>query len=161
MRIKKLILVLFIFCLKSSLFCQRVISKDSLSGFYEREGVIFDSSSTIYFYLPSNTNHRFTPTFGDIKDAENLFFNKFDSLRNIGNVKKYYRNYGRQYLGFITVTGNKCVLIQLLNFDIPQKQIDAIYKNFKTRFIIGAGDYFEQNCLIVIVDLTNRRISLF
>lgn len=72
-----------------------------------------------------------------------------------------YRNYGRQYLGFVTFSGKKIVLIQLLNFDITDAQLKNVYKDFHSRFIIGAGEFFERNCAIVLVDLNKESVSSF
>lgn len=129
--------------------------------------VIFDSSTVTYFRLPAYVSHKFTPDVQDILTAEKIFFEEYNLpaldhfSRKKRSIKKIYRNYGRQYLGFVTFSGEKLVLIQLLNFDITSAQLKNVYKDFHSRFIVGAGDFFERNCVIVLVNLTEESVSPF
>lgn len=156
----------YLFCIKS-VSSQVVIPDEITSKLYNKEGVIFDSATVIYFRLPAYVSHKFTPEVDDVLMAERIFIDKY-KLPGIGHsskkkksIKKMYRNYGRQYLGFVTFSGKKIVLIQLLNFDITDAQLKNVYKDFHSRFIIGAGEFFERNCVIVLVDLNKESVSSF
>jgi len=62
----------YLFCIKS-VSSQVVVPNEITSKLYNKEGVIFDSATVIYFRLPAYVSHKFTPEVDDVLMAERIF----------------------------------------------------------------------------------------
>lgn len=150
----------------------------SLEDYYRGESVIFEKS-----YVPpfnrSDFKVSFTPTKEQIKEVEKILIEQYnssktrmvDSLRKknpnenlvypkpIKNVKKKLCKYKRQYVGYITETGDTIVSINLLNFKNKRKA-NKYFSNWKTEYIVGFDGFYYDNMEYFNANLTNDKLSV-
>lgn len=149
----------------------------TITDYYCGEGVIFDDTTRIPFAI-DDYYKSYTPTTSDIIKAEKILFENYYSYRtnvlkhfkydevlikkylkekykNPKNVKKKYKHYNRQYLGYITNTNDTIVYIGLLNFK-NKKKAEEHFQNWKERIIVGFGDFSNKNIDFYNVNLTKK-----
>lgn len=105
-----------------------------------------------------------------IESVEEVFHKQFyDLLSNDDRIKwssipenprKHYRKYNRQYIGYSTTAGDTIVLINLLNFSKKGKA-KKMFPTWKQEFVIGFGEFYEKNTLLITVNLTRHKLSFF
>lgn len=67
----------------------------------------------------------------------------------------YFKNYTRQYYGFIGSDNDKWAIVNLLNFKGINKEY---YPNWESELILGLGDFYEINTRRFYVNITNEEI---
>jgi hypothetical protein len=88
-----------------------------------------------------NLKHRYTPTIDDVTKTEEIFNNKYNELqgKNV-DVKKFFRCWVRQYVGLTDSSGNRNIIVQLIENKKPQKINKLLGKNWETDFVIYFSD---------------------
>jgi hypothetical protein len=107
---------------------------------YKEKGVIFDKDYIIGIDMV-NLKHRYTPTIDDVTKTEEIFNNKYNELqgKNV-DVKKFFRCWVRQYVGLTDSSGNRNIIVQLIENKKPQKINKLLGKNWETDFVIYFSD---------------------
>jgi hypothetical protein len=135
----------------------------SNSELFAGEAVVFTQKFKQPIQLPKDAEV-FTPSQEDIITAEyilSLRYNKdVAGAEKRDNTKKRYWRYNRQYLGFIDASGEKHILINLLNFKHKKKAAKQ-FEGWRHTFFIGFGEYYEKNSIRLSANLTKQRLSLF
>lgn len=163
------LLAVIIMCFQyQACFCQVLIPKDSTGKIYVPHGVIFGEAYNINFNLSMS---RYTPSISEIILAETIFLDQFNitlskDKRTLGfvpirNVRRKFKKYGRQYIGFVDSLQNHLVFIQLLNLNNSQKNINRSFNNWHQKFITGTGDFFESNTSRYLIDLGKREMRIY
>ncbi len=132
---------------------------------YSGESVVFTQEYNPPLVL-NNSKGLFTPSIAEIEQAEKILFNRYnkdlilDSLyTHIKNVQKKYKRYNRQYLGYLDDSGDKIILINLLNFR-KKKIAKEKFKGWNEEYIIGFGEYYEKNSVRYDVNLARGSLKL-
>lgn len=149
-----------------SLLAQEVLPVDSTKKIYKPKGIIFHKYPNLY---KSENRIDMTLTLSEVLKAESIFFSKYNKIEKIDyaarnltakQVRKKYFNYARQYYGFTDTVGARYLYIQLLNFNISNKEKRLFFSDWENRFVMGYGGFFEINKRLFIVDLTNQKVDL-
>jgi hypothetical protein len=158
---KEKIMVLLVFIAIVEGFSQQAIEYRNASLF-KGKGVIFSDSFEPRFKVPAGAVI-YTPKESDIILAESILENSFDQgiapVREKFDKRRIFRNYNRQYVGFILPSGEPLILINLLNFRC-EKKAHQMFDGWEETFIIGHGSYYEQNTIIISVYLKSQILSL-
>lgn len=143
--------------------------KVKLKEFYNGAGIIFPEEYNLIFEVP-NLEKRFTPKVDDLKIAESLLCDQYNNAYTsdqrtikfevVENVRRKFRNYNRQYIGYINQDQERVILIHLLNFS-SKKNIRRHFQNWENEYIIGFGDFYEKNVVTFKANLTKKRLELF
>lgn len=132
------------------------------SSLFKKEGVIFTKDYKPRFKTPAGAVI-FTPHKADIALAEKILKDNFDQEIGWGRKKlsmdKIFKNYNRQYMGFLLPSGETLIIINLLNFKCRRKAKE-MFHGWEESFIIGHGSYYEQNSIIISVYLNQQRLVL-
>lgn len=75
----------------------------------------------------------------------------------IKNPKKYFRHYYRQYVGYVNVTGDSIVVVNLLNFKNKIKAKKLFY-DWKYYLNDGVGGSYEKNRDVFVLNLNKNCI---
>ena len=144
-----------------------IIRIDSLYKYY---GVIIDSSNGMAIKIEAFKD-RFTPDINEVVNAEVIFLqsyneaNKASPVRSnakyIFDVKREFRKYNRQYVGFIDIHGNPNIIINL--FDYSKKRIvnREIGDSWKRSFVIVFAEQPPFAILTYRVNLKEKRLYAF
>lgn len=167
----------FIFIL-GSLICysqenSELIKLEGHKGNY----VVFNKNYKAPFYI-SNFEKSFTPTLKQIKSAENLLIEQYNSSKRnfidsinkhtaeelkypkkIKNVKRKLCKYKRQYVGYITKNNDTIIAISLLNFK-KKKKANVYFADWKDRYIIGFDGFYDKNVEYFSANLNTEQLSL-
>lgn len=132
-----------------------------LEDYYQAEGVIFNKNYPIEFGT-SNNKERFTPSLSDIRKAEEILSEKYNDLRGGSiDVKKTFRNYIRQYVGIIDMSGKKNIIVQLLGNNKRSKFKKIIGKSYQKKFIIiFDASWLKSQIFRINIDLGDISTSL-
>lgn len=156
---KYLMIFVFLFFTQSPKMVQ-------LKEFYDGTGVIFDKTAKYPFTEPDYAVP-YTPTIEDVKKVENFllqnyyeywvnFYRAFDyddrlinkllksKYKNPENVKKKYKKYNRQYIGYINSSNDTIIYIGLLNFRNKRKA-EYYFEGWREQIIFGFGDFYQEN----------------
>jgi len=141
-----------------------LIKIDSL---YSECGVVFPASYDLSIEL-QNLKIRFTPSTEEITLAEQIFLKEFKNLDHgksnfpdgsrVSDARKYFDNFIRQYIGYEDQSGNKNILIHLLNNTMPRKVKKAIGTNWKEKFIVILAQPMPFEILTYRVNLTSKTL---
>jgi len=144
-----------------------IIRIDSLYKYY---GVIIDSSKDVPIKIEAFKD-RYTPKLVEIVNAEMIFLKSYNdankasparsNAKYIVDVKKEFKKYNRQYVGFIDVHGDSNIIIQL--FDYRKKRIvnREIGDSWKRSFIIMFSEHPHFTTLIYRVNLKEKILYVF
>lgn len=99
-------------------------------------GVVFsDTTDTFFRWLPTENVRRITPTVADIQLFEKCFYENFATLRvqqewhnpNLNITARTYRNFVRQYYGFIDEKNHTHMWVSLTKVESKSDRL-AFYK---------------------------------
>jgi hypothetical protein len=166
----------FILC-----FEMQAQSEVRLPSFYKGCGVIFAEKSKVNVSL--DLGEFFEPSIEDVKKSEQILYEnlgdylerKFSKIReeyplikedinkwkktiNNADTKKLYRNYNRQYAGFINEAGERFVYMRLLNIRSP-KQAKKYFENWKEEVMMGFGNFYEENTRVFVINIDRNEIT--
>ncbi len=123
----KFILIIYLSCC-APVFGQK-LTKTIKTNYSKKEAIIF-SYDYKEIILISKDLRQFTPNMTDIIQIEKTLC---DSL------KGFNRNY-RQYAGYFDDSKNRIVIVNILS-----KKVIRSNPEWKNRFILGAGEFWEKN----------------
>jgi len=152
-----------------------------LPSFYNGCGILFTGKSKVNVSL--NFGEFFEPSIEDVKKAEQILYenlgdylereflkvreeypltkediNKWEKTIDNADTKKLYRNYNRQYAGFINEVGERLVYMRLLNFRSPE-QSKKYFENWKEEIVVGFGDFYEENTRVFVINIDRNEIT--
>jgi hypothetical protein len=124
----------------------------------------YDNVKHLYFFYGIDSIvEPYTPTRSDIRDAEFIFYKKYninylnsnhiDYFEITLNVRKKYLNYYRQYIGMITINKEKIIFVKLLNFN-NRLEAKKYFKNWDKELINGTGKFYEKNCRRYLINIS-------
>jgi hypothetical protein len=116
---------------------------------FER-GIIFPKEYNPKIII-SDLKDRFTPNDRIISKAEKLILLQF---------KNRLKKYQRQYVGYIDNQRDSLILIQFLKTK-SQTKMNKYYYNWKNEYIVGFGNFYENNTRRYIVNINNGLIRKF
>jgi hypothetical protein len=135
----------------------------SNSELFKGKGIVFTEKYKPPIKLPEGAEV-FTPEKEDIIAAEKILSQRFNIdvawTEKKKNVKRRYWKDNRQYLGFVDSSGERHILINLLNFKCKKKAAKK-FEGWEKTFFIGFGEYYEKNSIRLLANLTTQRLSLF
>jgi len=178
MRKKIFLITILISLLTSSSFGQTEILIDDIktdSKFEIVEGKDFKGAIIPADYkINFNKNQlaqRFTPSKEDIIQAEIALTENYNKtmkkdprvhrFKKIKNVRSYFKDYVRQYLGYINEEGEKIIWIHLVRFEKLQKEIGNIQLDWKSNIINGLGDVFYENMMTLAFNKRTDKLSIW
>lgn len=127
--------------------------------YYNEKGIVFNKDYNIGIKM-SDLSYRYTPSKDDIKKAEKVFQAKFNVLRKQSvDTEKYYFHWVRQYLGYITKSGTKNIVVQLIDNSKPRNTNRLLGKNWETDFVILFSDDFYKVSTRIRINLDKEEIS--
>lgn len=130
-----------------------------LPEYYKQNGVIFYKTYPIGIDL-KNMAERYSPNIEDVKLAEEIFNKRYNDFIDKGiDVKTYFANYVRQYIGYIDKNGKKNIIIQLIDNSRPRKVKKMFSKDWQTHFVSRLSDDFYAISRIFRVNLEANEIS--
>jgi len=134
-------------------------TKISLNKYYKGCGVVFDSIDTnsLYFRIPY-FKKPFTPSLNELENTENLL-NHFIEEK-FKELYKELKFYNRQYLCFINENNEMNIIVILLNFKNKRKA-SRNFKGWMNEITLGLGKFYEENQLIIRVNLDKKEVSIF
>jgi hypothetical protein len=160
--------LLFIITIASAIFQGVLPSRIFLGEFYNGEGYIFPENYVPQVIVLESAKARFTPDLSEVRSAEVLFLKNYDSARKADmrfspqtSSKTNFRNWRRNYIGYIDDHGDKVVLIQLINF---RKEKEALrnYDSWGKEFQVGFGDWFESNqSPLIAANITRSKLFIY
>lgn len=131
----------------------RVIHLPSL---FKAHGVIFNKD-----YIPNIhivDMGWYTPELDDIELAESILQAKYNELRKTNvNVTKYFCKYIRQYIGILDHSGNKNIIVQLINTGKKRPFRKSVGDSYKEHFIIQFDDNVQSQ--IFKINLEKHSLS--
>ena len=153
---KKYHLFFFLLFTTGILYSQEFLTYEYVNQeLFSGESIVFTEN-----YMPpielNNYYKSFTISEREILDIESILIQQYhEDLADSGiawydpneNIKKKFRCYNRQYLGYIDKNGSKKVIINLLNFNY-RKRANKKFKGWKEFFFFGHGKYYEKNTII-------------
>jgi hypothetical protein len=141
--------------------------------YYKGEGVIFPKEYRNYnLDSPMPT---YTPTINQVIRAEKIMHENYhnfeiiiaDSLKLTGkhdlkdsNSKtfiKHFRNYNRQYSGYLNENKDSLIFIGLLNFK-NKKRIKPYFDDWKEEIFLCSGTFCKKNFKLCKVNLTTGKV---
>jgi hypothetical protein len=156
-------------------------SEVQLPSFYNGCGIIFSEKNKLNVHLDLGTF--FEPSIEDVEKSEQILYenlrthleNKFSNIRekypltkdeinewkktiDKADTKRQYRNFNRQYAGFINEKDERLIYIRLLNFSKP-KQAIKYFENWKEEIIVGFGDFYEENTRVFVINIDRNEIT--
>lgn len=161
-------------------FCSQAQNLVRLPAFYNGIGVIFSEEDRVDLQL--NLGGFYEPSVEDVEKSEEILYgnllnymeDKFSAIREKypltqdevnewkkaieeTDTKRQYRNFNRQYVGFINGEGEKLIYLRLLNFS-KSKQANKYFENWKDEIILGFGDFYEENTRVFVINLNQNQI---
>lgn len=132
---------------------------------FKGEAIVFSDQYKLPFKHRSDMEAFYTPNDMDIIRAEDILISRCNlDIPGICNkplkIKKKYWKYNRQYLGYVDKSGNRLIIINLLNFK-RKKWANKYYEGWQDAFFVGFGPFYEKNTSIVIANLDTNRLELF
>ena len=141
-----------------------IIRIDSLYKYY---GVIIDSSKDVPIKIEAFKD-RFTPDMKEVLNAETIFLQSYNEVNKasparsnakyIVDVKKEFKKYNRQYVGYIDIHGNRNIIIQLFDYSKKRMVNRQIGDSWKSSFIIMFAERPPFATLIYRVNLKEKRL---
>lgn len=153
----------------------------NLKEIYKGCGIIFTDKDSVDIF---RDNEFYVPTKAEVKKAENIFINEYkyyleqkfketsskfeisdedknDWIETIENTdpSNDYKKYNRQYAGFYNDSGQKLLVIHLLNFG--KRNFKEYFSNWKNKFELGHGDFYEENSRLIFVNLETSKVVDF
>ncbi|THH34937.1 hypothetical protein [Neolewinella litorea] len=156
---KNVAVTLFLVVLLASCSSQRTRAS-SIECSWKGEPVIFSKEYTSPIQLPPGSE-LFTVQTADVEEAELLLREKRELINSennhlSNNEEDKYKCYSRQYLGYVSITGEKFVIINLLNITADNKQR---FEGWQKRFFVGFGDFYERNTIRYVANISDGVIS--
>ncbi len=131
-----------------------------LKDYYNQEGIVFKENYDPHIDIP-DMKLRFTPTLDEVKEVEMIFQRDYGKLNSQNtDVKTFYANYVRQYIGYIDTAGNKIIRICLTDNSNKRKMRRILGKNWETRYHVDLSEKFTYAWNVVHIDLNKRQIIL-
>jgi hypothetical protein len=113
-----------------------------LPKYYKEKGVIFNKDYVVGIDM-RDFKSRYTPTIDDITKAEEIFNKQYDEVQKTNiDTKVFFCHWVRQYVGLVDSSGNKNIIVQLINNNKPGKINRMLGKDWESVFIIMLADEF-------------------
>ncbi|WDF79977.1 hypothetical protein PQ469_08160 [Mucilaginibacter sp. KACC 22773] len=130
-------------------------------------GYVFPAKNKVD--IDAEQKGRFTPTIGDIKEAELALTHiskhpqiidgkKLYGRKVLADVTPGFSNYKRQYVGYINVENQKVLLINILNFK-NRTEAKEYFKNWEHHFIMGFDGFYEYNYTDFRFNLSTKKME--
>jgi hypothetical protein len=149
--------------LLTTLFCHEVYSQTkiiSLPNYYKGKGVIFNKDYKSLLKI-DNYSKSFTPLLKEVSIVEDVFLNQIKTKKSFKkSVKKEFCNYYRQYLGYINKNNEKIIVVNMLNFRRKSKA-KKNFEDWDKEFILGFGEFYEENQFLYKVNLSKKDLQLW
>lgn len=128
--------------------------------YYKEKGVIFSEDYVVSIDITQLKN-RYTPTIEDIDKLEDIFSKKYNEIQKTNfDTKDFFCHWVRQYVGFIDSSGNKNIIVQLINNTKPRKINKLLGKNWEDAFVIMLADSFYKVSTIFRINIdTNGMVT--
>jgi hypothetical protein len=136
------------------LLAQQVIS---MSG---HKGVLFLDTVRLDFNIDSAAR-RFSPSEIDAILADEIIFESkrvFEKAWGKSFNKEVKRSC-RQFVGYYDLKGDKHVIVLLLNMTKPGAK--KYFEEWRTKPIVGFGEFYEKNLKIIKVNLSQRQAKIY
>ena len=144
-----------------------IIRIDSLFKYY---GVIIDSSTDVRIIIEAFKD-RFNPNINEIVNAEMIFLRSYNetnratatrsNAKYINDVKKEFKKYNRQYVGYIDIHGHSNIIIQLFDYSKKRFVKREIGDSWKRSFVIVFSEHPPFTILTYRVNLKQQRLYAF
>lgn len=108
-----------------------------------REAIIFGSDYKDILIVPKEYD-RFTPDITQVNSVERALCK---SIHGFGNSF-------RQYVGYINTESDSIILVSILSKKVIKKNRES----WKSEFIYGLGDFYEENQRIIHYNLSENKI---
>jgi hypothetical protein len=161
---KTAIQVIIILFLSPSVFSQNAdtikhYEAICLKDYYNQTGIIFKDSYDPHIDIP-DMKERYTPTLDDVKNAEIIFQRDYGKLTNQNTeIKTYYANFVRQYIGYLDTVGNKIIKIYLTDNSNKRKTKRILGKNWELKYHVDLSEKFTYAWDVVNINLTSESIK--
>ena len=130
-----------------------------LPNYYKEKGVIFDKDYVVGIDMRT-LKYRYTPTIDDVTKAEEIFSKQYNQLQGKDvDVKKFFCHWVRQYVGLVDSSGNKNIIVQLINNAKPRKINRLLGKDWETDFVIMLSDSFYDVSTIFRINIDTDQIT--
>jgi len=145
-------------CQKSQIDTTSIVE---LKEFYDGKGIIFSEHYSGVRHGKKN-DQTYTPKLSDVINAEQILDSAIslrfmdDSLK-MGNIKKKFRKYNRQYFGQILESNDKRIVAILLDFS--QENAIKQFQGWEKSFIFSTSGYFMINTRIYLINLTKQNVD--
>ena len=161
---KKIIFIITLFFVSINLHARQTFDTSKginvifLPDYYKQKGIVFTKEYDLKIDL-GNIKERFTPSVDEIKKAEDIFFRDYPTVtKQTIDTKKYFCNYLRQYVGYIDSSGNKNLMMQLIDNSKPKKMRRILGRDWETRYIVYLSDRSPFPYIVLTVDLNKEQI---
>lgn len=134
------------------------------------KGAIIPAGSETNFNK-SQLAKRFTPTKEDIIKAEFALTENYNrsmkrdsrvyDFKRIENVRSHFKDYIRQYLGYVNEKGEQIIWIHLVRHEKLQQEIENIELDWKSEIISGLGDVFYENMITLTYNKNTGKLTLW
>jgi len=112
-----------------------------------------------------------SPTIEQIQRAEKIFIEQYNNKQvkmhkeypdrfpkpKLVDVKKHFKYYKRQYIGYIDNNNDTLIGINLMNFKHKRKA-DKMFEDWDKEIFTGFGTYYEKNFTNETVNLNKKKI---
>lgn len=129
-----------------------------LPEYYKQMGVIFTPEYDLNIDLGDITE-RYSPSIDEIKRAESIFFRDYTKVTNQSiHVKEYFRNYLRQYVGYVDSKGIKKLMMKLIDNSKPRRMKRILGKGWESRYVSYLSDDNPFSYIVVTIDLDKDQL---
>lgn len=150
----------------SSCTTNKILAGDSTSyriiklpQYYQEMGVIFYKSYQVPIAI-SNIKERYDPSIVDIQKAESVLIEKFNLVRSMQyNAKEYLSKHVRHYIGLINNSGEKNIIVQLIDNSKKRKVNRLLGKGWETNFQVVMNDEFYSIAQTFRINIDTGEIS--
>ena len=140
-------------------YCQERLDTVDLPSFPDVRGVIIPADHEVYVSLGDSVT-RFTTSEEDILVVEKILHND-DEHQNISGLHIRWHaleDYNRQYIGFAENSGDKKVLVVMLDMSTTKARKE--FEEWRCKLIVGGGGIYDQRRRAVVVKLSENKIDL-
>ena len=162
---KNYILLVGLICANSNCFSQNIIDTTKkvnvvhMPEYYKEKGVIFSEDYFVGIDM-KGIKSRYTPTIDDLVKSEDIFSRKYNDIEKRNVVTRdFFCHWVRQYVGLIDSTGNKNIIVQLIDNRKPRKINKLLGKNWEDVFTIMLADSFYKVSKIFRININTGEMS--
>lgn len=151
-------------------------SEFELKEFYNAKGIIInDYQKWPFAFANNNFLKKYPVNIKEAIEAEKFIqtnyyeykknqLNHFNSNYNIArfenpkNFKKNFKNYNRQYSGFVDQSNDTIIYVGMLNFK-NKKKANSYFERWKEILILGSGDWYYANQEYFLYNISKKKLD--